>query len=220
MPDRWPHSGQYKDPNRNPNSQSNPDTGGLPSVPPLERAQRRQDTTSSYTSIGATPDFETLLNEQAGSRDGEASDRNVVESGSGQVWELGGFGQQASPIENGDTNAMDEFAYRQLQNQQQQHHQQHFHRHVVIPSNQGSASFVPSHGLVVPLSAPVQGRRFSSTASLPRDRRRSSGNSQETPHSGQLGHGGMSYSSNIVSSDSYLFAIVPRRCRYSTHMEL
>ncbi|KAJ9118618.1 hypothetical protein QFC22_003838 [Naganishia vaughanmartiniae] len=191
MTDRWTHSGQYHDPNRNLNSQSNPDVAGVSSLPPLERMQRRQDTTSSYTSIGTTPDFETLLNEQAGSRDGESSDRNVAESGPGQGWDLGGFGQQSSPIGNSDINALDELACQQ-QNQQRQHQQQQqFYRHVAIPSNQSSTSFVSNHGLAVPLSAPVQGRRLSSTASLPRDRRRSSDNVQETPHSARSMYGGM-----------------------------
>ena len=55
------------------------------------QAQRRQDTTSSYTSMGTTPDFETLLNEQA-----DGSSGNPMSAGG--MWGMGAFDTLQSPI--------------------------------------------------------------------------------------------------------------------------
>lgn len=143
------------------NQNQSSSTDHLPS-----REQRRQETTSSYTSMGTTPDFETLLNEQAESRGGSGHGNPI---NTGGMWGLGGFDSQSPVGGNGHR-----FESSTSQQQQQQHHLPSHPQS--ISNNQRSSPNTSSQGYGMPLSAPTQSRRVSGTGSLPRDRRRSSDN--------------------------------------------
>ncbi|KAI5450516.1 hypothetical protein NCC49_002973 [Naganishia albida] len=136
---------------------------------PPSRDQRRQETTSSYTSMdnGTTPDFETLFNEQAESRGGSGHGNSTGVSG---MWGLGGYDSQ-SPI-GGNAHQIQLSAGQQVQHQPSQPQS--------IGANQKPSPFASSQVHGMPLSAPAQSRRFSGTGSLPRDRRRSSDNAEGT----------------------------------------
>ncbi|GHJ89182.1 hypothetical protein NliqN6_5584 [Naganishia liquefaciens] len=116
--------------------------------------QRRQDTTSSYTSMGTTPDFETLLNEQADGGNG-----NPISAGG--IWGMGSFDTLQSPI-SGIGHSM----FHQQSSAQQQ-----FASDQKAPSASSLTQRPPSSG-------GTHSRRLSGTGSLPRDRRRSSENTE------------------------------------------
>lgn len=149
MADPARHSGQPQDFAQGQPQSSSSDPNRSNSFP---SQQRRQDTTSSYTSMGTTPDFETLLNEQA---DG-SSNGNPMSAGG--MWGLGGFDSLQSPI--GGTG--------QCMFQHQQSSAQH-----QSSSNQKTPS-VSSYSHGPQPSTASQLRRLSGTGTLPRDRRRSS----------------------------------------------
>jgi hypothetical protein len=140
------HSGQPQDFAQGQPQASSSDPNRQNSFP----SQRRQDTTSSYTSMGTTPDFETLLNEQA---DG-SSNGNPMSAGG--MWGMGGFDLQ-SPIGGSGHSIF----------QQQQSWQ---------PALNQKPTSSSSHIHGQPSSAGTQTRRLSGTGTLPRDRRRSSEN--------------------------------------------
>lgn len=111
-------------------------------------SQRRQDTTSSYTSMGTTPDFEQLLNEQA---DG-SSNGNPMSAGG--MWGMGGFDLQSPIGGSGQSIFQQQQAWQSASNQKSTSSSSHIHGQ--------------------PSTAGTQTRRLSGTGTLPRDRRRSS----------------------------------------------
>jgi hypothetical protein len=180
MADLFVHSGQPQNSFQGQNQSSSSDVTSSTHLPP-NREQRRQETTSSYTSMGTTPDFETLLNEQAESRCGSS---NGNPTGSGGMWSLGGFDSQQSPI-GGHGHRFELTGYQ---------HQQHVANQPQPIANPKASSFASSQTYGVPLSAPVHGRRSPGAGTLPRDRRRSSEH-VEGVSLGQSAH----LSSNTVS---------------------